>query len=405
MTPRTELILNHLEPANEFFSEKARIPAWTDRILRKGTNLRQINYSAASLRFSDHRPVFATFMCTVSIVNEARRESLSRQIYEKRRAEVGATVASTQNDDTDDEDLIGYDPIEPGLPPASSDRRKWWLDNGQPARSNLGPPQKGFIPNPNRPSNPYTPTDEPDWVTVPRPEPRRSSTKSVAPPPPNPRGSSSNGTNGTRRLPPPFNPSTSAVSTLTKTFSQTGLGDSTSTFKPTAGQSQPAVAERRLSTSTTSSTSKKVPPPVGRKPKHLTSPSSSKSSPTLSTVSVTASRPSAPPAQPTRSTTANHTTLPAPPKRIQGLGIGVGVTYGHADLDALTRTSTPPPPPQPRRGGAAKKGGPNGTTVGDGTDDEGPRPSLPPRRPTDLLGSDDGGMSMSMSGWEALKPN
>jgi hypothetical protein len=33
-------------------------------------------------------------------------------------------------DETDDEDLLGYESVEPGLPPASSDRRKWWLDNG-----------------------------------------------------------------------------------------------------------------------------------------------------------------------------------------------------------------------------------------------------------------------------------
>lgn len=44
---------------------------------------------------------------------------------------VGDTHAAGANmEDTDDEDLIGYEAIEPGLPPASSDRRKWWLDNG-----------------------------------------------------------------------------------------------------------------------------------------------------------------------------------------------------------------------------------------------------------------------------------
>ena len=175
-------------------SEKARIPAWTDRVLRKGTNLRQINYNTASLRFSDHRPVFATFQCTVSIVDEARREALSREIYEKRRYEVGGTTASNPNDESDDEDLIGYDSIEPGLPPASSDSRKWWLDNGQPARSNIQPQQKGQTLNPNRPSNPYTPTDEPDWVTVPRMEQGRRQTTSSNAPPPNPRTSNSNNT-------------------------------------------------------------------------------------------------------------------------------------------------------------------------------------------------------------------
>lgn len=62
----------------------------------------------------------------------------------------------------------------------------------------------------------------------------------------------------------------------------------------------------------------------------------------------------------------------------------------------MTRdTATPPPPPQPRRG--ARK------TPVNGSDDEGPRPSLPPRRPTDLLANDE--PMGSMQGWEALKPN
>lgn len=111
--------------------EKARIPAWCDRILRKGEILKQINYTTAPLRFSDHRPVYATFQCAVSAVDEVRKESLSREIYAQRRSEVGDTTANARNDDFDDEDMIGYDSIAPELPPASSDRRKWWLDNGE----------------------------------------------------------------------------------------------------------------------------------------------------------------------------------------------------------------------------------------------------------------------------------
>ncbi len=110
-------------------SEKARIPAWCDRVLRKGSNLRQINYTTAPLRFSDHRPVYATFQCTVSKVDEAVRKSLSQEIYSKRRSEVGSTTVLSR-DDSIDEDLLGYDSIAPGFPPASSDRRRWWLDNG-----------------------------------------------------------------------------------------------------------------------------------------------------------------------------------------------------------------------------------------------------------------------------------
>ena len=111
-------------------SEKARIPAWCDRILRKGTNLRQINYTTAPLRFSDHRPVYATFQCTINKVDESTRKHLSEEIYAKRRLDINDTSANSK-EDIDEEDLLGFDPIAPGLPPASSDRRKWWLDNGK----------------------------------------------------------------------------------------------------------------------------------------------------------------------------------------------------------------------------------------------------------------------------------
>ncbi|KYK55391.1 SacI domain and endonuclease/exonuclease/phosphatase [Drechmeria coniospora] len=155
-------------------SEKARIPAWTDRILRKGVNIRQLTYDSAPLRFSDHRPVYATFECRVSIVNEALRERISHELYERRKAEVGdATAHVGDGEDTEDEDLIGYDAIEPGLPPASSDRQKWWLDNKQPARAQVSIPSGGdgqaVVLNPQRPSNPFGHGDEADWITIPRP--------------------------------------------------------------------------------------------------------------------------------------------------------------------------------------------------------------------------------------------
>lgn len=111
--------------------EKARIPAWCDRVLRKGDILKQINYTTAPLRFSDHRPIYATFQCAISDVDEPRKERLSREIYAKRRLDIGDTTANARNEDCEDEDLIGYDSIAAELPPASSDRRKWWLDNGE----------------------------------------------------------------------------------------------------------------------------------------------------------------------------------------------------------------------------------------------------------------------------------
>ena len=83
------------------------------------------------MRFSDHKPVYATFQCAVSDVDESRKEALSRKLYAKRKADIGDTTANAGDEDIDDEDLIGYESIAPELPPASSDRRKWWLDNGE----------------------------------------------------------------------------------------------------------------------------------------------------------------------------------------------------------------------------------------------------------------------------------
>lgn len=68
----------------------------------------------------------------MSLVDEVKCEALNRRLYDKRRHEVTErSTPSAPYDDTDEEDLIGFDSIAPGLPPASSDRQRWWLDNGQ----------------------------------------------------------------------------------------------------------------------------------------------------------------------------------------------------------------------------------------------------------------------------------
>lgn len=167
-------------------SEKARIPAWTDRVLRKGENLRQINYNAAPLRFSDHRPVYATFNCEISVIDEKYKENLSAEIYRQRKGSLGTDLVAPEFDDTDEELLSDFKSVELGLPPASSDRRKWWLDNSLPARSTVRAPGPDFVPNPQRPSNPFTPSEEADWVKVERaavvpPPPRRSNTNNARP--------------------------------------------------------------------------------------------------------------------------------------------------------------------------------------------------------------------------------
>lgn len=114
----------------------------------------------------------------MSIVDETRRESISQELYRRRKAEVGDSVHIGDGDETEDEDLIGYDAIEPGLPPASSDRQKWWLDNKQPARAHVPIPNgRDGLPmalNPGRPSNPFGHNEEQDWISVSRSSSRAS---------------------------------------------------------------------------------------------------------------------------------------------------------------------------------------------------------------------------------------
>ena len=106
--------------------EKARIPAWCDRILRRGSNLKQLSYDSANLHFSDHRPVYATFQCTVSCIDEARKDKLSKEVYFKRRAEVGFGNGHTpdyldeEEEEESEEDLLLLGD-EPTLAPGSKE--------------------------------------------------------------------------------------------------------------------------------------------------------------------------------------------------------------------------------------------------------------------------------------------
>jgi hypothetical protein len=76
--------------------------------------------------------VYATFQVLIQRIDEKKKDALKADLYAQRREVVGDTRAGGHmgEDETDDEDLLGYESVEPGLPPASSDRRKWWLDNG-----------------------------------------------------------------------------------------------------------------------------------------------------------------------------------------------------------------------------------------------------------------------------------
>jgi hypothetical protein len=427
-------------------SEKARIPAWTDRILRKGPNLRQLAYNSAPLRFSDHRPVYAIFECTVSIVNQSLRDKISQEIYERRKAEVGERTANIDTEETDDEDLIGYDSIEPGLPPASSDRQKWWLDNGKLARSTIAPPNSmdastETILNPKRPHNPFVPTEEPDWVSIPS-RSRLSSFSSMSTSPYEHVShstilSTSASSSGQRKLPPPYDPAAlpakvgrsnldrdtisyrdeppppppprrqngtpvqgiNRAQTMPHT---TGLGPTSRKQVPT---SDPAPPPRRdASVASQQPPNTKNPPAVARKPAHLAAISPRNGSPTLAGSEVNG-HVAARPQLPVRSSTGSMGALPR-----QG---GDGALASPKTLhSALSRELAEAPPQLPRRNGtsmstaASGRQSPAGGVSLRGLSDGRPKP--PARKPVmvsqpmDLLGDDDS--AVGAGGWEALKP-
>ncbi|KAF2759416.1 hypothetical protein EJ05DRAFT_531518 [Pseudovirgaria hyperparasitica] len=354
-------------------SEKARIPAWCDRILTKGTNLRQTSYNAAPLRFSDHRPVYATFFCTINIIDEKKKDHLGNRLYRQRRGVVGDPTVNDRGHETSDEDLIGYESIEPGLPPASSDRRKWWIDNGQPVRSQVRPPQPNMIPNPNRKPNPFTPSSEQDWVDIRKydtypdpPKPRRSNTTASA-------RSNMSSRSITRKIPPPFD-TTEALASSSRNSNTSSHHYQVSTppsnrdarSDSRASVQSPYAQARSPSSQSISSTSitRKPAPPVPKKPAAF----SSSSSPT-------------PPL--TESFEKIAPTLP-PPRRT--------VTSATSGSSSNVISRSPPQRLRKENGSAEERTG----------------PALPPRRKgTGMMtaGPMDDSVEDEMKEWEVLRPS
>ncbi|KAE8371217.1 SacI homology domain-containing protein [Aspergillus bertholletiae] len=149
-------------------SEKARIPAWCDRILWRGPCLRQMDYDTANLRFSDHRPVWATFSCVINVVDEAAKATLRRILYTERRNDPYYVPSkSIEQASPQSEEHIPPTPIAPGLPPASSDNHRWWLENGAPVRSALRPPGDEYNLNIHHSSNPFSSSrSDTSWINT-----------------------------------------------------------------------------------------------------------------------------------------------------------------------------------------------------------------------------------------------
>lgn len=186
-------------------SEKMRIPAWCDRIVNRGKNLRQLTYgSTYDIKFSDHRPVYGLFKANVIIINEQMKNKLSSELYVKRKAKFGNVSSFILSKNLEDvinkinKNTIDPDAINISLPPPSSDKQKWWFNNGMLARvdlftnianvkefNELHNPEKGIHPekncemvNPNgeflyqdgmyindkRPLNPFEFNGESDFV-------------------------------------------------------------------------------------------------------------------------------------------------------------------------------------------------------------------------------------------------
>ncbi|KAI5298690.1 hypothetical protein KEM55_003063, partial [Ascosphaera atra] len=76
------------------------------------------------------------FFCTINVIDEERKAEIRKEAYQRHRHLSG----SLKTEDEDVEDLIGYEPVAPGLPPASTDKRKWWLEQGMSARSGINAP-------------------------------------------------------------------------------------------------------------------------------------------------------------------------------------------------------------------------------------------------------------------------
>ena len=207
------------------------------------------------------------------------------------------------------------------------------------------------MPNPARPANPFTPSDEPDWVNV-----------GSIPSSSNVTRSSSTASKVSRRLPPPFE-----------------------------GNGSPQLPPRR------STTNEEVTPPS--RPNISPSPSLRSIS---SAASAAAQRKPAPPIKPKKPSLLSNPISPTM------------TADGAADqqFNIAAKASTPPAVPPARRSMAIRQSS-AAASQSRSEDDDAP-PPLPSRTGTGLSGKSHGGNALmddtdeqsmnGLSGWKVLKP-
>ncbi|CAK9439521.1 uncharacterized protein LODBEIA_P36210 [Lodderomyces beijingensis] len=151
-------------------SEKQRIPAWTDRILylSRQNLIKPIEYDCVpNITFSDHRAVYAIFQITVKIINQTIKKKISNHLYETYKLKHGGLQAIASSAFDVDKKIFDYD--NRNLPAPSSDKSKWWLDGGRPAKvtiPGLADHECELVCNPWHPINPFVSTNEPEFVPL-----------------------------------------------------------------------------------------------------------------------------------------------------------------------------------------------------------------------------------------------
>ncbi|KAL6630159.1 SacI homology domain-containing protein [Neocallimastix sp. 'constans'] len=110
-------------------SEKARIPAWCDRILFKAKHINQKYYkSTTNLRTSDHKPVKSLFDVEITIIDKEIKRNIEKELYNKqldsyKKSQANGMIYRTNpflDDDSDDTEIYP----EPKI--ASSETSHWW---------------------------------------------------------------------------------------------------------------------------------------------------------------------------------------------------------------------------------------------------------------------------------------